>query len=781
MNSWQDVWNRLSKGQHVVLRGTSPVPEPDPARLRLVWVDCEAFPQPKGTLTEACRRMGQVLEVAHPLLDAAAGRLRAGVRRHLLGEAKEDRESARHREAFQRAPTPGQPRVALFLSGVDRADLASLELLTRLLEEEGKIAWPLLLSFEGAELSVVARHLLEKLERRLPAEAFWSESDSSGVEPSQPLPGLAALPLRVLRAGATIGARFESEVLAELLQLNELEVLGALQEAVDQGLEVVDRGQGVFRLEDGLAERVRQGILPSLARGWHERLARLFGGMPAPVELSELPAARSRELPERVGTAQPMAANAIEKPASMSAVSAEPPAAAAAVRAPTTAPAPHEWFEGKVSPTAAVDPRTESWWERLNTDLAAARARANGAASAAAASPRAPVAPSRPEPPPSICGPNEQRSAAHAEAAGRWATACEQNLVAAERASLAGEHALALELSSRVLALAERLDDPERRRQLQVQALLLVGRSRWQHHGAGEDTSLQAALDPLVRCRSLVLDRDPPQWRAEIGSLIANVQYDIGTPAALEIALLELTRASQLLLEAGQPLEAARLLNDEAAVWVKIGDPVRANHLLSRSREVFSRVADSYPAARIELLETEHLLARLMLHAAPRPGRERAALQFGIEHGRAAEEGYRDLKAQRQLGRVWETLGRLEFRLDHLDVAARLLEDARRLQQQLGDGLGLARSSGALRELLARAGDYPQALERLAESVELNADKGSRAGLEFNLASLKSIARDLPLGLQDRAGALEQRLYRELSASEGFGARIRQNLASLPS
>jgi tetratricopeptide (TPR) repeat protein len=717
--------------------------------------------------------MGQALDVAHPLLDAAAGRLRAGVRRHLLGEGKEGSEIARFRETFHRAVAPGQPRAVLFLSGVDRADSASLELLTRLLEEGGEIAWPLLLSFEGAELSGAARRLLDLLERRLPAEAFWSEAGPSAVEPSRPLPRLAPLPLRVVRAGATIGARFESEVLADLLQLEELDVLGALQEAFDQGLEIVDRGQGVFRLEDGLAERLRQGILPSLARAWHERLAHLFGGPPAPEELPELPAARAMEVPAEVSPAQTMAAKPIEQPAVASPVTAEPAAAPAAAQTASPAPGPQEWFEGKAAPTTPVDPRTEPWWERLTNDLAAARARASDAASGAAARPGAPVAPSRPELLVRVRDPNERRSAAHAEAAGQWQTACEQHLAAAERASLAGEHAVALGLSSRALAIAERLNDSERRRWLEVMALLLVGRSRWQHHGDGEDTSLQAALDPLVQCRALVLDRDPPQLRAELGMLIANVQYDIGTPEALEMALLELTRASQLLLEAGQPLDAARLLNDEAAVWVKIGDPVRANHLLSRSREVFSRVADSYPAARIELLETEHLLARLMLHAPPRPGRERDALQFGIEHGRAAEEGYRDLKAQRQLGRVWETLGRLESRLGHLDVAARLFEDARRLQQQLGDGLGLARSCGALSELLARSGDYPHALERLAESFQLNADKGSRTGLEFNLASLRSIAPELPLGLQDRARALEQRLYQELSSGEGYGARSR--------
>ena len=79
---------------------------------------------------------------------------------------------------------------------------------------------------------------------------------------------------------------------------------------------------------------------------------------------------------------------------------------------------------------------------------------------------------------------------------------------------------------------------------------------------------------------------------------------------------------------------------------------------------------------------------------------------------------------------------------------------------------------------MARAGDYPHALERLAESFQLNADKGSRAGLQFNLASLKSIAGQLPLGLQDQARALEQRLYQELSSGQEYGAGLRPNPVS---
>lgn len=752
MHNWQDVWKRLVSGQHVVLRGAGAIPEPDPASLRLLRIDCEAFPEPRGVLDEACRRIDQLREAPHPIVDAAASRLRAGLRRHLLGESREDVEVARYLEVFERDVSDGRPRVALSLSGVDRADSVSLELFIRLIDGERALAWPMLLTFDYAEPTGLAKRLLDKLERSLPPDAFWSDPAPRGgeVPTSAPsLPSLTPATRRVLRAAATVGDRFESEVVAELLRLDELDVLGAVQEAVDQGLSITDRDQGIFRFDAGLGESLRQGTLPSLARAWHERLAQLFDGLPA----LHAPPPPAAAIPEAEPNAQPAAPS----PA------ISPPAA----RTPSCDS--REWFEGREDlPAAQLDPRTGPWWQRLEAELAAANthaasdARVNPAGQPAAPAPQ-PAAPAPHLESPVRLRASEQRAATHAEAAGLWGAASEQHLAAAERASLTGQHPLALQYAGRALALAEHLDDRERRRRLQIMALLIVGRSRWQYHGAGEESSLQAALEPLLKCRSLMLEIDPPQLSAELGALIANVQYDIGTPQALERALAELTQASQILLAAGQPLDAARLLNDEAAVWVKLGDPVRANHLLSRSREVFSKVAGSYPGARVELLETEHLLARLLLHAPPRPGRERDALQLGVEHGRAAEEGYRDLNDGRQLGRVLETLGRLELRLDHVDVAARLLDDARQLQRQLGDGVGLARSSAALCDVLAQVRDYPRALELLAESITLNAEKGLRAGLELNLASLKGIAAQLPPGLHDAARALEQRLLRQLN------------------
>jgi tetratricopeptide (TPR) repeat protein len=222
------------------------------------------------------------------------------------------------------------------------------------------------------------------------------------------------------------------------------------------------------------------------------------------------------------------------------------------------------------------------------------------------------------------------------------------------------------------------------------------------------------------------------------------------------------------LLDAGHPLEAARILNDEAAIWIKLGDPLRANHLLARSREVFAKLAGVNAVARLELAETEHLLARLLLHANAKPGHERDVLELAVARARAAEAAYKGLEDPQQLGRVWETLARLELRLGHVDTAARLLEGAQQLQREIGDAVGLARSSAAASDVLVATHEYPKALELLSESIELNSQKRLRAGLEFNLASLRQLEAQLPSELLGAARLLERRLGDALSSS-GWG------------
>jgi hypothetical protein len=721
-------------------------------------VDGAASSAPLGTLDTACAVLRPLQRAAGPaLLDAAAERLRASLRHRLLGEPERSAALARYQLLTKPIAEAGEPPIALFLRSVDRADEASLVVLGRLLEQETQPRLPLLLSFDSREPVGPARRLLEQLQRSLPREAFWTPGAKEAPStvpwaretPPELLAPTPAL-LRILRAAAAIGDRFESAVIAQLLGLDELEVLAALQEAVDRGWPIEDRGSGIFRLEPVLGSRLREGTLPSLARAWHERLAQLFGGLPAPLG-ERLPIAA-----ERMGrAAQPPAAPASPlpeaKPAMPTESTASPATETTASELLDTADEHHgEW----------QDPRPAEWWQRLERELAPT----DGAEATAMVH--------QTDPPARVASPSgataaptadEQRAASHAEAAGMWVTACAQHLAAAQRAALDGLHPRALEHAAQALALSANLPDREERRCVQLTALMIAGRSRWQCAPGDEQATLNGALATLAECRQLVQESDPAPLRAELAALMAHVQYDIGSPAALEAALRELRLASQLMLDAGHPMDAARLLNDEAAVWVKLGDPVRAHYLLSRSREVFSKVVASHPAATVELAETEHLLARLLLQAAARPGRERDAWQLGIEHGRAAEEAYRSLADQQNLGRVWETLARLQLRLGHFDDCARLLEDARALQLQLGDGVGLARSTAAAADLLFSRHDYARALERLADSVRLNTEKGLRAGLEANLARLRQLAGELPDLFQDARRALEQRVETSLS------------------
>jgi tetratricopeptide (TPR) repeat protein len=279
------------------------------------------------------------------------------------------------------------------------------------------------------------------------------------------------------------------------------------------------------------------------------------------------------------------------------------------------------------------------------------------------------------------------------------------------------------------------------------------------------DNSLSTALNLLEACRPLLSPTTDPQLLAEHGALYASVSYDIGTVDTLERGLRQLTSTSKQLLDVKQPLLAAELLNDEASIWLKLGDPVRAHYLLSRSREVFGKVVQSHPGAGRELAQTEHMLARLVLNATARPGRERDALQLGVEHGLSALDSYHSLGDRLQVARVQETLGRLETRLEHVERAAKFLNQARSTQLELRDALGLARSTAALSDVLAQIGEYEQALGQLNESVTLNVHKGSIAGLEFNAQALNQLMPSLPAASMAQASALENRLTRLLATA----------------
>jgi tetratricopeptide (TPR) repeat protein len=347
---------------------------------------------------------------------------------------------------------------------------------------------------------------------------------------------------------------------------------------------------------------------------------------------------------------------------------------------------------------------------------------------------------------------DEGRAAGHLSAAGELDAAAKRYCTAAAQAIVVGAHAQALAHAQQALALLERLPVTPERRRLRVSALIESARVHWMaaapsQEAEGASFTLGRALELLDEARARIAPEDPPALHAELSTLIADICYDLGDLRSLERALDELTSASRRLLEAGDATGAARLLNDQAALYVRMGDPVRAAHLLGESRKVFEERAATDPVALLEMAETDHLFARIPLHVPARPGREGDALSMGLDHAIAAERTYKRIGAGRELARVWETMGRLELRKGRLDRATERLSAAVELQQNLGDLVGLARSTAAFSEVLTALGRHRDALMVLSDSIGLNLEKGSPIGLAFNRRSLDALAATVsPLG-----------------------------------
>ncbi|WP_437639065.1 hypothetical protein [Sorangium sp. So ce854] len=365
----------------------------------------------------------------------------------------------------------------------------------------------------------------------------------------------------------------------------------------------------------------------------------------------------------------------------------------------------------------------------------------------------------------------DARAAAHLTEAGELEEAARRYRAAAAEAAAMGAYAQALSYGQKALALLDSLPPTPERRRLRIGALAGIGRVQW--HAAGPDPAftLAGALEVLDVARALLAQGDPPELHAEVAALIASVCYDIGDMRSLERALEELTAASRLLLDAGDALGSARLLNDQAAVYVRMGDPVRATHLLTESRRVFEERARVDPVARVELAETDHLFARIPLHVAARPGRESDALSMGIDHALAAERTYKQLGDTRELARVWETIGRLELRKGRLDRATQRLTAAIEAEEALGDLIGLARSTAALAEVLSAKGLHREALALLAESVVMNLEKGSPVGLAYNRRALHALVPNI--SLQGEEAAMLRQIAAQLAAAEATLGRLK--------
>ncbi len=341
-----------------------------------------------------------------------------------------------------------------------------------------------------------------------------------------------------------------------------------------------------------------------------------------------------------------------------------------------------------------------------------------------------------------------------------------------EQAVAMGLYAEAIESGEKILAGLEATDasahdagDHEVGRENRI--LVQVALARAHLLGAGlvgsgdtPELGLAAAREVIEAAEALVEPGDPLDLIARVVELRAEVLYEIGSLESLQLALEALSDLSRRYLEHGKPVSAARLLNDQAAIELRLGDPVRAHRLLESARDVFGERAPGDPEARVEMAQTEHLMARLVLHVQARPGYESEALERALGHAHTAEGLYTEFGRKRELARVHETIGRLEAKLAHPTRARAALVRAAGVQQEIGDVLGLARTAGALAELSVELGQTAAALELLTRSVQLNAQVGSVLGLRHNRESLERLRSFEGLGSAAELHALDQEIER---------------------
>ncbi len=662
----------------MLLGAAVPTPEPSGARHRVLTVDCAAWDRPLGPLLELRSELDRLIETTRtPLVGTSP-----------LWDTHADEPWSHIAQMINRLQRQLDCPLLVVIQAIDAADVETLRLLEGLVAGPMKLLAAMVLQSDTAELTGPAKRLVELVVSTHGAVALMTVAGEPvpAVAPSASfeLGTLGVEVQRVLRAAAVVGDTFEAELVAGLLGLDVITTLELLQLALDQGVELVDRGSGIFVMPGALGASLRARTTPSLAAAWNAELAAMMQ--------------MRRELAEEDKETAPEASVA-------------------------AAPVREREVERRPIQTLA-----ERWHGR---DLAS-------------------------------------RAAEHAEAAGAQPAAALRYLEAAEEAVSIGGHARAVELTDRALRLTSATPVTDEERQLRLRVMLTRGRVFTRAAGALADVGLPQALAVLEEAKRLTASQDPPELRAEVYAQIARVAYEIGDGPHFALALDALEAAQHILLDAGQPLAAAKLLNEAAAVHVRLGELGRAAELLSRSRDVFIRYADSSVDARRELAETNHLVARLPLHG-PTAGHEEE-LAFAMECARGAERTYAELADVREQARVHETLGRLARLTGRPEEARALLRQAFQQQRRLGDAVGLARTTAALAELLADAGQANDALAILGDSISLNLQLGSRRGVAYNLQGLDELERTLTAKDQDVAAAI-QNLRGDLQrTAEAIGA-----------
>ena len=708
------VWARAKQGQHSAWVGPTPT-DPGDGRV-VVRVDCEGPWSTFGPLEDARRRIEQLLGDASPLWDEALDRMGTSVLTRFLGDVEDPTIEATLVAAANRLAANTDGAAVLVFESVDRADLATLQGLEHVLSREGWLELPVVLQLRERTPPVAT--LLEALEKAAGADAIvesGTDDEQSDEPPTFEWTSLSPEVLRVLRAASVVGRAFEAPLVAALLDESPTHVLELLQRAADDGAPVADRGAGRFFLPEGAPALLQVRLLPSLLEHYNLRLAELLSprrdrptigvAIPPSDETLSPKAEPSVEYRDVLADAEPRTANA---------------------RGPR-----HPTGSVPIVPDTNIPIRIDPAPSRPDAPPAQPSARETE------------PPPDRPRPrrarhhddDPQAAPSDDARAAKHFSAGGNPEAAVDRYVEAIRKVAARGDSGRALLLAEEALALMQQLPGSPRRAILRARILAEAGRVQWRGSGVGPALTLQGALGTLEAALAALRGDAPRELRTELASLIAGVCYDLGDTKSLERALQELTVASEAHLKAGQSEKAARLLNDQAAVYLRAGDPVRATHLLDRSREIFDSLHRTRPDDPIvirERAETEHLLARLPLHAKLRKGREDDAFSLALGHARAAAEAYDRLRSPRDIARVWETMGRLEIRRERLEPAGQHLLRALDMQRSAGDAVGLARTTAALSELYLADGRADDAIAVLGDSIELNYEKGSPIGLAYN-------------------------------------------------
>src|SRR5215471_12514997 len=280
---WEAVWERSRAGRHTLVVGPYTLP-PAPPDLRVLCVRCDAYGSSGGALDTARRAvadlLGEELQVPEPRRAA----YESGLRQRLWGDMPAPSLDALLVDACNRLAVQSAGRAVLAFEAIDAADEGSVGTITQILQRPGWLRLPLLFTLRGIPQGRVAElvYVLHRDEGE--AAVLTIEDEATPAKEADP-PDWTMLPadvLRVLRASAVLGTSFEAELVAQLLEEPLGLVLQKLQEAIDAGVPLTDRGAGRLMLPAAIVTTLQQSTLPSLLKFWHARLGEILSGRKAP-------------------------------------------------------------------------------------------------------------------------------------------------------------------------------------------------------------------------------------------------------------------------------------------------------------------------------------------------------------------------------------------------------------------------------------------------------------------------------------------------------------------